>query len=181
MPPGPLGGVVRRPRSLAHSKTTHISALPPGPLGGVPCPLAPWAGSSDILGPFNILKGFRDQICLNPSGMLCFPTFLYTKVSDSRQTPVLRGHYCVTSAMFFHTKLPDSGQTPVLRGHYCVKSATFFIRNCHTITARRPASRRELSPALSDGLTGRGGFPRRGWPRGGRPRGGRCPPPCRMA
>ena len=50
----------------------------------------------------------------------------YTKVSDSRQTLVLQGHYCVKSAMFFHTKLPDCGQTPVLRGHYCVKSAMFF-------------------------------------------------------
>ena len=99
-----LGFLIRGPFNAAQ----HIARQPTS----VPCPLAPWAGSSDILGPFNILKGFRDQICLNPSGMLCFPTFLYTKVSDSPQTPVLRGHYCVKSAMFFRTNLSDSLRHP---------------------------------------------------------------------
>ena len=101
----PLGFFIGGPFIAAQ----HIARQP------APQCLAPWPpgrGRQTCFGPLNILKGTRDHICLNPSAMLCFHTLSYTKFSDSRQTPVLRGHYCVTSIMFFHTQLSDSLRHP---------------------------------------------------------------------
>ena len=103
--PLPLGFFIGGPFNAAQ----HIARQP------APQCLAPWPpgrGRQTCFGPSNILKGTRDHICLNPSAMLCFHTLSCTNFSDSRQTPVPRGHYCVTSAMFFRTNLSDSLRHP---------------------------------------------------------------------
>ena len=106
--PLPLGFFIGGPFNAAQ----HIARQP------APQCLAPWPpgrGRQTCFGPLNILKGTRDHICLNPSAMLCFHTLSCTNFSDSRQTPVPRGHYCVKSAMF-------------------------FTRNCQTVSDTRAAS-----------------------------------------
>ena len=133
----PLGFFIGGPFNAAQ----HIARQP------APQCLAPWPpgrGRQTCFGPLNILKGTRDHICLNPSAMLCFHTLSCTIFSDSRQTPVPRGHYCVKSAMFFSHAIVRQSQTPGLRVRYYDKSV---------MLKKNPSSNLFRGPStISDGI-----------------------------